>query len=291
MAAQMSGAVPMQVSGHYRQVGTFYIFSTAIPWAFWLAAAAIGVSDPVTPANLELESVLGLIGLVAPMAAAFALILRDPVLREDIAGRIFNFKSAKPIYWLASVAIMPVSILLAMAISVPLGYSTAQFQLAAHASFTSGIFPVWFLLLLAPTLEELGWHTYGTDCLCSRFRLITASLLFAVYWAIWHMPLALIRGYYQANLLHQSVWDALNFPLSIVPFVVLMNWLYYRTGRNILVAIVFHITSGYFNELFASHPDSKIIQTGLLLALAVAALIADRRLFFAAPNRVLSAPV
>jgi len=68
--------------------------------------------------------------------------------------------------------------------------------------------------------------------------------------------------------------------VSIVPFVLIMNWLYYRTARNILVAVVFHITSGYFNELFATHPDSKIVQTGLLLAFAAVVLCLDWRLFF-----------
>lgn len=48
-----------------------------------------------------------------------------------------------------------------------------------------------------------------------------------------------------------------------------MNWLYYKTGRNIIIPIIFHITAGYFNEIFATHPDSKVIQTILLLIVAI----------------------
>jgi hypothetical protein len=59
-----------------------------------------------------------------------------------------------------------------------------------------------------------------------------------------------------------------------------MNWLYYKTGRNILIAIVFHITAGFFNEIFATYPDSKIIQTVLLLLLAICVVVRDRKLFF-----------
>ncbi|MFC2327072.1 MAG: CPBP family intramembrane glutamate endopeptidase, partial [Prevotella histicola] len=58
------------------------------------------------------------------------------------------------------------------------------------------------------------------------------------------------------------------------------NWLYYKTNRNILVAITFHITAGYFNEIFSTHPDSKCIQTVLLLIASVIIVIKDRRLFF-----------
>jgi hypothetical protein len=59
-----------------------------------------------------------------------------------------------------------------------------------------------------------------------------------------------------------------------------MNWLYYKTKRNILVAIVFHITAVCFNEMFATHPDSKVIQTGLLLILSAVLVIKERRFFF-----------
>lgn len=72
----------------------------------------------------------------------------------------------------------------------------------------------------------------------------------------------------------------MNFLVSIIPFVLLMNWLYYRTGRNIVITIVFHVTAGYFNEIFATHPDSKIIQTILLLVLAMTIVLNDRRFFF-----------
>jgi len=53
------------------------------------------------------------------------------------------------------------------------------------------------------------------------------------------------------------------------PFVIIMNWLYYKTGRNIIIPIIFHITAGYFNEIFATHSDSKVIQTILLLIVAI----------------------
>jgi hypothetical protein len=71
-----------------------------------------------------------------------------------------------------------------------------------------------------------------------------------------------------------------NFLVSIIPFVLLMNWLYYKTGRNILVAVVFHITAVYFNEIFATNPDSKIIQTVLLLILAAIIVFKEQDFFF-----------
>jgi hypothetical protein len=97
---------------------------------------------------------------------------------------------------------------------------------------------------------------------------------------LWHLPLSFINGYYQSNLVESGFIHAINFPISIIPFVLLMNWLYFKTNRNILVAIVFHITAGYFNEIFATHPDSKIIQMGLLVIVAAFVVWKEGDFFF-----------
>ncbi len=59
-----------------------------------------------------------------------------------------------------------------------------------------------------------------------------------------------------------------------------MNWLYYKTGRNIVIVTVFHITAGFFNEIFSTHTDSKIIQTILLLVLTTVIVLNNRSFFF-----------
>ena len=50
-------------------------------------------------------------------------------------------------------------------------------------------------------------------------------MLFAAYWAVWHFPLAGIKGYYHANVVSEGWLYSLNFIVSIFPFVILMNWL------------------------------------------------------------------
>ena len=175
---------------------------------------------------------------------------------------------------------MLVSILAAQAISLLFGYPAGQFQLRGSFTFTSALFPVWFILIAAPLLEELAWHSYGTDCLRSRFNLFSASVIFALFWGFWHLPLSTIQGYYHSNLLESGLIYSVNFLVSLVPFVLIMNWLYYKTNRNLLLPVVFHITAGFFNEIFATHPMSKVIQTGLLLIVSLCLLMHDRAFFF-----------
>ena len=265
----------------YQHPIRFYSLATILPWAFWFAAGYISHRPPLDDRHLQLASVVAFIGLLCPLGISCWLIARDPALRADVLGRVFNFGSANPVYYVLALFLMPASILAAQAISLLFGYSASQFVITGHFTFSSGVFPVWFMLLIAPIVEELAWHSYGTDCLRNRMNLFLTSLVFGVFWAVWHMPLAGIRDYYQSNLVETGWIYGVNFLVSIVPFVLLMNWLYYKTRRNILVAIVFHITAVYFNEIFATHPDSKIIQTALLLVLASVLLMRDKEFFFA----------
>ena len=106
------------------------------------------------------------------------------------------------------------------------------------------------------------------------------SIIFAFFWVAWHLPLASIKGYYQANLVAEGWQYGVNFIVSVFMFVFIMNWLYAKAGRNVWIAVLFHAVANLSNEIFATHPDSKIIQSGLFLLLAAYFLIHDRKLFF-----------
>lgn len=264
----------------YRHPLFFYILATIIPWFFWFLAGYVSYIEPYQEIYLYIASGLSFIGLLAPVIVAYILIYKEMGLRRDVAKRFFNFRDVNRPYFLLACFIMPVSIIVAQAISLLFGYSTDQFLITGQFTFSSGIFPVWFLLIIAPIIEELAWHSYGIDCLRNKFNLFNTSLIFGLYWGIWHMPLSTIRDYYQSNLVETGWIYGVNFLVSIIPYVILMNWLYYKTNRNILVSIIFHITAGFFNEIFAPHPDSKIIQTILLTLLAIYVVIKERSLFF-----------
>lgn len=263
----------------YQYSVRFYLLSTLLPWSLWLVAAYLS-HQPNAQQNGLTISVLGLAGLCAPLLVAAYYIAKDKQLVADVSRRFLNFRISNWRYFALSLFLMPASIILAMAISLLFGYDASQFIIPGHASFSSGVLPVWFILVMAPVLEELAWHSYGTDCLRQKYTLFSTSIIFAIYWALWHVPLALIQGYYHSNLVIEGAIYSINFLVSIFPFVLLMNWLYYKTNRNIVVAIVMHLTANVFNEIFLTHPDSKIIQTLLLCILTAYILIVERKFFF-----------
>ena len=156
----------------YKNPVLFYSIATLIPWAFWFTAGYISHLTPHSDQNLRIASILGFIGLLGPMGVTYWFASRDSALRYDILGRICNFSSFPPIYLILSFILMPASILLAQAVSLLFGYSASQFVITGHFTFSSGIFPVWFMLIMAPVIEELAWHSYGTDCLRNQIKLM-----------------------------------------------------------------------------------------------------------------------
>lgn len=264
----------------YKHPILFYGLSIAIPWILWFIAAYISHNAPDNRQFVLISSGLSLLGLIAPVIVALFLILPNKEVKRDFLNRFFHFKTIKLRYLFITCLLMLTSILLAQLVSLLFGYGLNQFHITGSYTFTSGVLPVWFLLLAAPLIEELAWHSYGTDCLRARFNLFTTSMIFALFWGFWHFPLSFIKDYYHSNLVESGLIYSLNFIVSLFPFVIIMNWLYYKTNRNVFVTIVFHITAGYFNEIFATHPMSKVIQTVLLLFLSIYLIIKDKELFF-----------
>ncbi len=269
------------VAARYDRPVAFYLLATAIPWAFWFAAAYLSNLPDQTAAVQWWTAALGLAGLIAPVGVVVWLVRNRPELRADIRRRLIWPRGIRWGYVAGALGLLLASLLAAQAISLLFGYSADQFLLRDGFTFSAGLLPVWVTLLGAALLEEVAWHSYGTDALVSRMRVFTASMLFTVIWALWHLPLAFINGYYHNEVVETGWLHTLNFPLSMVAFVLIMNWLYFRTGRSILITVAFHATANVVNEIFMTHPDSKLIQTGLLLVVAAVLVIRDRELFFA----------
>ncbi len=135
------------------------------------------------------------------------------------------------------------------------------------------------IIILAPTFEELGWRSYGMDSLRATFGMMTATLLFAVLWGVWHVPLFFIDHNYQHGLLEIGPIYVANFFVSVLPAAILTNWLYYKNNRSILAAILFHGTLVATSEALQTEQFTKCIVTGVLLAISIV-IIATEYAFF-----------
>lgn len=280
----LTGMKEFSVRNAYRPL-LFFSASLLIPWALWFAAAYVShLPDADEHAWVQLG--LSLTGLCAPALLAVWLLWQDETLRADVLSRLFRISGFPRRYLVAALLLPFGTLVLAQLFSLAFGYSTAQFHVSGNPSFTSTLLSPWLMLALAAVVEELAWHSYGTDALLARFSLFAASLLFTVYWAFWHLPLAFVKGYYHSEVVAQGAIHTANFVASMVVFVLLMNWLYVKSGRSVLIAVLFHLFANLGNEIFATHPDSKLIQTVLLMVVTAGIVYRERALFFRKPARV-----
>ncbi len=258
----------------------FYGLSLVFPWILWFGAAYISHMQQSNKYLIFAQGTLSILGLLAPVFVALYLFLSKRELYYDLKKRIFKQQGFSPIYTALAFLLIFSSMVFAQLLSLIFGHSINQFYISGSPSFTSAIFSSWFILIFAPIAEELAWHTYGTDTLRRKYNLFLTSMIFALYWVFWHLPLSFIEGYYHSNVVAEGFLYSLNFVFSLFVFVILMNWLYYKTNRNILIAIIFHLSANISNEIFATNPDSKVIQTILLLVVAIIVLIKNREMFF-----------
>ena len=129
----------------YKKTGLFFGLSTLIPWALWFLAGYISYLETGSTAPNKWASIIAFLGLLSPVVTTFFLARNNKEMLRDIYTRIFNFKAIDSTYIVRTFVLMPLSILLAQAVSLLFGYSIEQFQLAETFSFTSGVFPVWFM--------------------------------------------------------------------------------------------------------------------------------------------------
>lgn len=130
--------------------------------------------------------------------------------------------------------------------------------------------------LLLGMWEEPGWTGYALPRLRAGRSLLLASLMLAVFRTLWHLPLFLSGGIPWSDIV-------LNFAAQIF-----ISWLYYRTSRSLLIAMLLHYSSNFFGEtgVFSLFEGGALVQydwlrTGLACLIALGLIVFDRQLWFA----------
>ncbi len=262
---------------HYRQPVTFFTYTLLLTWAIWFTAAYYSYQ----PDGESILMPLMILGTFVPFIVSLVIVLGsgNRALKQDFWSRMTGIGRIRLAYTPAIILLLPATILLAIAVSVLFGGSARQFGLSDLFS-GQGLMGL-LISILAPTTEEIGWRGYGADSLRRRFSLLKASLLFALLWGLWHVPLFFINNNYQNELWHAGFPYVANFFISLVPATVIMNWLYDRNGRSTPAAILFHIMMVLSAEAFLVEESVKFIQTAILVVLAVGLVLYDKAYFLA----------
>ncbi|HBL98281.1 TPA: CPBP family intramembrane metalloprotease [Candidatus Dependentiae bacterium] len=267
----------MQPTHTYKPIH-FFLITFLLTWIPWFISAYF--SYQVT--GTDLQFLFMGIGLFGPCVATLILLSgsNNKNLRKDFYDRL-SFRKIKLRFLPTLLLLLPIVLFLATTISLIFGRSIDQFSLASQYKIMRGQSLISLLILfLAPTLEELGWRGYGVDSLMSKFTLWKTTLLFASLWALWHLPLFFINGYYHHELWNTNIVYVINFFVSILPATILINWIYYKNNRSIQAAIMFHVMFNLSSVLFQTEQFTKCIITVLLLIISTIIVLQNKKFFF-----------
>ncbi len=153
----------------------------------------------------------------------------------------------------------------------------------ASASLPVLILP-YFLFDALTNGEEMGWRGYALPRLQSNYSALTASLILAVVWWLWHLPKFLAPG------------NTSSFPLFLVemlPKAILYTWLYNHTRGSLLLVTLLHAsgnTAGMFlpvaNTQSGSNLGVLIIFIVLEFFVVLSIVIRERSAWLSDPTKI-----
>ena len=228
-------------SYRYRPV-LFFVLTYFFTWIFWIPAAFV-------PEDLGAGFMM--IGLIAPavVSTIFVLASGSDVLKQDLKDKIIGFHKVKWQNVLLAILVFGGIVAVSILLSLPFGQSLKQFSLTEDFSFTGvGIGSALITVTLASIIEEVGWKGYCEDSIGNYMNWFWESMIFGVLWSFWHFPLLFIKGTYQAG--------------------------------SILACMVFHLTVNFMQEKIAMTPETKCVETVIVIVAAAIIVLANREMFF-----------
>jgi membrane protease YdiL (CAAX protease family) len=107
-----------------------------------------------------------------------------------------------------------------------------------------GLF-VFVMVLGGPLFEEIGWRGFALPRMERLQGPILASVILGVMWALWHLPQFLVPTW-AATSGGGGILGITFFTLTVIPFMIVITWVFNNTRASVLVAILVHTSIDAF---------------------------------------------
>jgi uncharacterized protein len=264
--------------------------------AFLLIGYAVAVATAAIPPLAQAEVLPFDAPIYASVGTIFGVGLAAFVVTAATAGRSGvvdllrrSFRWRVPVRWylfaLFSVPVAATLVALAVYATDALESPTVGWPRALAQIL--GLFVI--QLVLFQFAEEVGWTGFLQDRWQDRYSPLKLAALVAVLWAVWHMPDFFVE---EGVGLEQAVGSLLFLAFEIVVLFfarVVIVWLYARTGRSVLLVVVWHASfDASINELsrdiIPGSDAARIAIFSLVVVAFAAAVIVATRGRFAQPR-------
>jgi len=237
----------------------FLAITFAISWSCWIPIALAGVDGATSP-----WAAVRILGGLGPFLAAMIMVLRsEPGGRADFFQRATRFSWRRVSWYAGALLLFPAMNAIATLIGMALGGEPATFDQAVQlwASPTSIPGYLMFALLFGPVPEELGWRGYSLDGFVDRYGVMGASAILGVAHALWYLPLFYIAGTWQYEVVGSAFPGIWWYMVPTAAASLLYTWIYRRTDRSTLSAILLHLSINLSGELFGLTQYGRLMQT------------------------------
>jgi uncharacterized protein len=260
---------------HRHPLAAFYVITFLVSWSYWVTDAAAGGRWSHAP------------GLLGPMIAAVVVtgLTKGAAGLRDLGKRMIRWR-VEPRWYLWVLAPFGVALGVAGVISLAGGRSPSLGEWSEMNGFAGlgGSTALLVILVVNGYGEETGWRGYALPAFRRQHDEITASLLVAVPWALWHAPLFFIDSAYR------------DFPLTFLPgwllgffaLSVVLTWTYEGARRSIFVAALLHLSLNVGTATTASEGTIAGVVTMAVIVWSVA--IAARWRHRAKAQSVIASP-
>jgi membrane protease YdiL (CAAX protease family) len=244
---------------------TFFVLTYVITWA--IESPLVLLTDSVTATQ---GLVLVILASNVPSAVAIvltAVVLGRGALRK-LLGRLLIWRVSP--FWYLVVFLGPVAltggVVLLNALMGGPALSLGMTLVGAAIFFAFSVVPG------SALGEEIGWRGYVLPRLQSRMSALSASLLIAPIWALWHLPLWLTGEPGRTPTLYTG------FLVSAFALSIISTWVYNSTGGSLLMIVLLHATVNLpltlvRDDLGAQASVPVLLYFGLLIVAAIVVVI------------------
>jgi membrane protease YdiL (CAAX protease family) len=240
---------------------TFFVLAYALAWI--IESPLVFFGDSVSDTQVLVVQILSsnVPSVVAIMLTA--IVLGGGALRK-LLGRLMIWR-VNPLWYLV-VFLGPVALAGGV---VGLNALIGGPALSVGMSLLGVLFFFAFSIVPGSALgEEIGWRGYALPRLQTRMSALSAALILAPIWGMWHLPLW-VAGWLQGD---RTPAQFAAFLVSAFALSVILTWMYNSTGGSLLLVVLLHATVNLPLTLVTDVPPN-LMYFGLLVVAAIVVVI------------------
>jgi len=248
----------------------YALLSIGLTWAWWVPLAVSGrvVDTGWRPTHLP--------GQFGPLLAAIivtGLTAGKPGL-QSLLERMTRWRIA-PRWWLAAISPLLFFVPALLIDRLVEGEWIVWRDIDVFGGAPEiGVIGVWLILMATTGFgEEVGWRGYALPRLQTGHPPLTASLLVAGIWIVWHLPAFWFNETYRDF----NLFTTLGFFIGIIAGSVVLTWLYNRSGGSILAVAVWHGTYDLVSGTAAVEGLIAMLVSAQIIFLGIRLIVLDRQ--------------